>query len=67
MIIWNLLDGGPCHSGPILVREGGSNYSSCHEPTFVQMRVPFGIGDPPPRVGLHTILVLSYSIIGNNT
>jgi hypothetical protein len=48
MIIWNLLDGGPCHSGPILVREGGSNYSSCHEPTFVQMRVPFGIGDPPP-------------------
>jgi hypothetical protein len=61
MIIWNLLDGGPSHSGPILVREGGSNYSSCHEPTFVQMRVPFGIGDPPPGwITHHFGVVLFY-------
>jgi hypothetical protein len=32
----------------------------------VQMRVPFGVGKPADRVGLHTILTLSNSIIGNS-
>jgi hypothetical protein len=41
-----------------------SNYSSCPQPTFVQMRVPFWVGEPTYRIGLHTILVISYSFIG---
>jgi hypothetical protein len=39
----------------------------CEPPTFVQMRVPVLVGKPADRVGLHTILLLSYSIIGNNS
>jgi hypothetical protein len=27
-------------------REGGSNYSTCQPTTFVQMRVPFAVGEP---------------------
>jgi hypothetical protein len=47
--------------------EGGSNNSMCQPPTFVQMQVPFWVGKPAYRVGLHTILALSYSIIGNSS
>jgi hypothetical protein len=36
-------------------------------PTFVQMRVLFWVGEPAYGIGLHTILVLSYSLIGNST
>jgi hypothetical protein len=47
--------------------EGGSNYLTCQPPTFVQMRVPFWVGEPADRVELHTILALAYSIISNNS
>jgi hypothetical protein len=37
--------------------EEGSNYSSCQPPSFVQMWVPFWIGEPTDQFELHTIWV----------
>jgi hypothetical protein len=47
--------------------EEGSNYSTCPAPSFVQMWVPFAVGEPANQIELHNILALSYSIIGNSS
>jgi hypothetical protein len=37
------------------------------QPTSVQMWLPFGVGEPASRVGLHTHFLLSDSCIRNTT